>query len=261
MRHAAEHLTPMTLEMGGKSPVIVDEHANLKLAARRIVFGKYINCGQTCVAPDYILCSSKVKDTFLQYVKEEIKRQFGEDPLSNPNYGKIINAKHFDRILGLIEDKKVIVGGNAKKETLQIAPTVMDHVTFEDAVMGEEIFGPIMPVIEYEKLDDALDQINARPHPLAFYLFTDSKEIERHVLSRCNFGGGCVNDTIVHLATSEMGFGGVGESGMGQYHGKTGFDTFTHYRSILTKKNWIDVSMRYQPYTDFNNKLLKMFLK
>lgn len=261
MRHAAAHLTPVTLELGGKSPCIVEESANIKLAARRIVFGKYLNCGQTCVAPDYIYCDRKIKDQLLAEIKRQIKRQFRSEPLTNKNYGKIINEKHFDRITKLIDSSKVVFGGKCDHTTLKIEPTVMDHVTFDDAVMQEEIFGPILPILTYDSLDQAIHKINSMPHPLALYVFTSDKTAARKVTARCGFGGGCINDTIIHLATSEMGFGGFGESGMGSYHGKDGFRTFSHYKSIVDKKTWLDLPMRYQPYRKVNEKLIHLFLK
>lgn len=261
MRHAAAHLTPVTLELGGKSPCIVEESANIKLAARRIVFGKYLNCGQTCVAPDYIYCDRKIKYQLLAEIKRQIKRQFRSEPLTNKNYGKIINEKHFDRITKLIDSSKVVFGGKCDRTTLKIEPTVMDHVTFDDAVMQEEIFGPILPILTYDSLDQAIHKINSMPHPLALYVFTSDKTAARKVTARCGFGGGCINDTIIHLATSEMGFGGFGESGMGSYHGKDGFRTFSHYKSIVDKKTWLDLPMRYQPYRKINEKLIHLFLK
>ena len=256
MEKAAKHLTPVTLELGGKSPCIVHSDADLKLAARRIVFGKYLNCGQTCVAPDYILCERSIKDQFVKYVKEEIKRQYAQ-----AEYGKIINRKHFDRVCGLIDPAKVIVGGNSNPETLQIEPTVMDNVTWDDAVMQEEIFGPIMPVLTYDSIDQVIELVNGRDRPLALYIFAKDKKVIRKVTGRCAYGGGCVNDVVIHLATSSMGFGGVGESGMGSYHGKVGFDSFTHYKSIVDKKTWLDLPMRYQPYSKLYDKMIHLFLK
>ena len=261
MRSAAEHLTPVTLELGGKSPCIVDQTADIRLAARRIVFGKYLNCGQTCVAPDYVYCHRSVKDQLIKEVQKQIRRQYGKQPLHSSDYGKIINEKHFDRILGLIDEKKVVHGGGSDRSTLRIEPTVMDNVTFSDAVMQEEIFGPVMPILVFDSLDEVIRRINSMPHPLALYIFTSDKKAARKVTARCGFGGGCINDTIIHLATSEMGFGGFGESGMGAYHGKTGFDTFTHYKSIVDKKTWIDLPMRYQPYRKGAEKLVRFFLK
>ena len=261
LRKASGHLTPVTLELGGKSPCIVDESADIPLSAKRIVFGKYLNCGQTCVAPDYVLCQESVKEKFLQEVLKEITKQFGEDPLSNPDYGKIINKKHFDRILPLIDQKKVLRGGEGKEETLQIAPTVMDNVTWDDAVMGQEIFGPVMPVLTYKTLEEVIDTVNAHMHPLALYIFSSDKKAIKRVTAETGFGGGCVNDTIIHLATSAMPFGGFGESGMGGYHGKAGFETFSHYKSIVDKKTWLDLPMRYQPYKGLYDKLIHFFLK
>lgn len=261
MRNAAEYLTPVTLELGGKSPCIVDQTADIKLAAKRIVFGKYLNCGQTCVAPDYVYCHCSVKDKLIKEVQKQIRRQYGKQPLRNSDYGKIINEKHFDRILGLIDEQKVVHGGDSERSALRIEPTVMDNVSFSDAVMQEEIFGPVMPVLTFDSLDEAIRRINSMPHPLALYLFTSDKKAAGKVTARCGFGGGCINDTIIHLATSEMGFGGFGESGMGAYHGKTGFDTFTHYKSIVDKKTWIDLPMRYQPYRKRNEKMVRFFLK
>ena len=261
MRNAAEHLTPVTLELGGKSPCIVDKSANIKLAARRIVFGKYLNCGQTCVAPDYIYCHRSVKDRLVKEVQKQIQKQYGKQPLRNPNYGKIINEKHFNRLLGLIDKNKTVHGGGSDRHALRIEPTVLDNVTFADAVMQEEIFGPIMPILIFDNLDEAIRNINAMPHPLALYLFTSDKAAAKKVTSRCGFGGGCINDTIIHLATTEMGFGGFSESGMGSYHGKVGFDTFSHYKSIVDKKTWIDLPMRYQPYRKLHEKMIRFFLK
>ena len=262
MRHAAENLTPSVLELGGKSPCIVDSSANIKLAAKRIVFGKYLNCGQTCVAPDYILCQHTIKDKFIQEVIQQIKIQFTENPLENPDYGKIINEKHFIRIKDLIDKDKVVYGGNYNSSTLQIEPTVMADITWEDNVMQEEIFGPIMPILTFENTEEIYLLLQNKPKPLAFYIFSNNQEQINELTERCSFGGGCINDTIIHLATSEMGFGGVGESGMGAYHGKTGFDAFSHYKSIVDKKTWIDLPMRYQPYNRrFFEKLLHLFLK
>ncbi len=262
LRKCAEHLTPAVLELGGKSPCIVDSTAKIKLAAKRIVFGKFLNCGQTCVAPDYILCDKSIKDELVAEIKKQIKKQYGESPLENPDYGKIVNEKHFDRICGLIDEKKVVIGGKSNKATLQIEPTVMDDVTFEDAVMGEEIFGPVLPVLTYNKLSDVVTLLQGKDKPLALYIFSENRKNIKTITRRLSYGGGCVNDCVIHLATSEMGFGGVGESGMGAYHGKTGFDAFSHTKSIVDKKTFMDLPMRYQPYDrKINGKLLKMFLR
>ena len=253
---AARHLTPTTLELGGKSPCIVDRSANLRLAARRIVFGKFLNCGQTCVAPDYLLVHASVKEQFLGYLVEEIHRQY-----DHAETGRIVNRRHFDRLMGLIDPEKVIIGGQGDLLTLKIRPTVMDHVTWDDAVMQEEIFGPILPVLTFESIEEVIATVNNREKPLALYVYAQDRAFVRAVTARCIYGGGCVNDCIIHLASSHLGFGGVGESGMGAYHGKTGFDTFTHYKSIVDKKTWLDLPMRYQPYTKICERLIRLFLR
>ncbi len=262
LRKCAEHLTPAVLELGGKSPCIVDSSAKIKLAAKRIVFGKYLNCGQTCVAPDYILCDKSVKDELVSEIKKQIKKQYGENPLENPDYGKIVNEKHFERICGLIDGKKVVIGGKTDSRTLRIEPTVMDNVTFDDSVMGEEIFGPVLPVLTYDKFSDIEKILRGKDKPLALYIFSENRKNIKEITRKLSFGGGCVNDVVIHLATSEMGFGGVGESGMGAYHGKTGFEAFCHTKSIVDKKTFMDLPMRYQPYNrGIYGKLLKMFLR
>ena len=261
MTKAAKHLTPVTLELGGKSPCIVDHTAKLDLAAKRLVFGKLLNCGQTCVAPDYLLIERSVKDQFLGYVRKWIAAMYGENALTNDGYVKMINQKHFDRVCGLIDPAKVVIGGGSDPATLKIQPTVMDNVTPEDAVMQEEIFGPVLPVLTFDTIEEAEAFVRARPHPLALYLFTESKAVKERFLRRVSFGGGCINDTIIHLATSRMGFGGVGNSGMGSYHGKKSFDTFSHEKSIVDKSTWMDLPMRYAPYSELGNKLIRMFMK
>lgn len=262
LRHTAENLTPAILELGGKSPCIIDSSAKIRLAAKRVVFGKYLNCGQTCVAPDYILCHKDIKDEFVKEVKIQIEKQYGKNPLENSDYGKIINQKHFERVSSLINAEKVVHGGKTNPQTQQIEPTVLDNVTWEDAVMQEEIFGPIMPILTFENLDQVIADLQKKQKPLALYFFSQNKKNIKAVTEKVSYGGGCINDTIIHLATSEMGFGGVGESGMGSYHGKTGFDAFSHTKSIVDKKTWMDLPMRYQPYDrKINGKLLKMFLK
>lgn len=262
LRRCAERLTPAVLELGGKSPCIVDESAKIPLAAKRIVFGKLLNCGQTCVAPDYILCHTSVKDSLVGEIVKQIKLQYGVDPLKNSDYGKIINEKHFDRLMGLIDGSKVVFGGKSDREALRICPTVMDNVTWDDAVMGEEIFGPILPVLTYDDFDTAINELKTKEKPLALYLFSENKNHTEKVTRELSYGGGCINDVVIHLATSEMGFGGVGESGMGCYHGRDGFDAFTHYKSIVDKKTWLDLPMRYQPYTSkLYGWLLRAFLR
>ena len=261
MEKASAHLTPVTLELGGKSPCIVDHTANIPLTARRLVFGKYLNCGQTCVAPDYVLVEKPVKEKLLTCIKEEIRRMFGEHPLENPDYGKMINQKHFDRVCGLIDPMKLVAGGQVQEDALRIAPTVLADVTAEDPVMQEEIFDPVLPVIPVKDIEEAIRFVQERPKPLALYVFTEDKRTEQRVLTETSYGGGCINDTIIHLATSEMGFGGVGNSGMGSYHGKKSFDLFSHEKSIVKKSTWMDLPMRYQPYTGWKEKLVRMFVR
>ena len=277
MEKASKHLTPVTLELGGKSPCIVDETANLKLAARRIVFGKYLNLGQTCVAPDYILVHESVKDKLMLLLQEEIRRQFGEHPLANPNYGHIINRKHYDRLCKMLMGETVLgAGGITYVEPAEstsdmipdhlfdpdrhkIAPVVLT-ANPQSKCMQEEIFGPILPVISYKTRQEVMDFVEFHPRPLALYLFSEDKQWQQQVLGRLRFGGGCINDVVIHLATTAMPFGGVGESGMGSYHGKYGFDTFTHYKSIVDKKTWLDLPMRYQPYCDWKDAMIRRFL-
>ena len=261
MRKAAEHLTPVTLELGGKSPCIVEKTAKISLAARRIVFGKFLNCGQTCVAPDYILCDESIRESLVSAIKKEITLQFGSKSLENPDYGKIVNEKHFNRLKGLINKEKTVWGGKSDEKEQRIEPTVMIDVSWEDSVMGEEIFGPILPILTYKTLDEAVLVIESHPHPLALYCFTEDRRVKERILKKCRFGGGCINDVVIHLATSEMPFGGVGESGMGSYHGRAGFEEFSHTRSIVDKKTWMDMPVRYQPYTGLKEKLLRLFLR
>ena len=261
MRKAAEHLTPVSLELGGKSPCIVDSTAKLDLAAKRLAFGKLLNCGQTCVAPDYLLIDRKVKDEFLALLKKHITAMIGEDALKNEKYVRMISRRHYDRVLGLIDPEKVVYGGKGDEATLHIQPTIMDGVTGNDPVMQEEIFGPILPVIAYDTMDEAIAFISSREHPLALYLFSEDKAVQEHFLRAVPFGGGCINDTIIHLATSRMGFGGVGHSGMGSYHGVRSFKTFSHEKSIVNKSTWMDLPVRYMPYSPLKDKLLRIFLR
>ncbi len=256
LRQAAEHLTPVVLELGGKSPCIVDSSADISLAAKRIVFGKFLNCGQTCVAPDYILCDASIKERLVAELRKQITAQYGDAPLENPDCGRIINRKHFDRICALGE------GPANDPQQLKIAPTVLDKAAWDSPAMQEEIFGPILPVLTYENFEDIFKMLQDKPKPLALYLFSSSRTHIRAVTNRLRYGGGCINDVIVHLATSQMGFGGVGESGMGAYHGKAGFDAFSHQKSILDKKTWLDLPMRYQPYRrKIFGKMLRFFLR
>ena len=260
MEKASVHLTPVTLELGGKSPCIVDRSADLKTAAARIAFGKFLNVGQTCVAPDYLIVHEDIKDVYLARLVEAIHQQYGEKPLGTADYGRIINDKHFQRLLGLMESGTIYAGGQ-HDGSRRIEPTVITDITLDSPIMREEIFGPLLPVLTFRETADIYPIVAANPTPLAFYLFTTDKAQEHELTRRISFGGGCINDTIIHLATTEMGFGGVGESGMGSYHGQAGFDTFTHYKSMVNKANWIDLNMRYQPYSEWKDKLVRMFLK
>ncbi|MDY3765997.1 MAG: aldehyde dehydrogenase [Lachnospiraceae bacterium] len=261
MEKAAAHLTPVTLELGGKSPCIVDHTADLRLAAKRIVFGKFLNCGQTCVAPDYLLVQEDVKVELTHYLIKYMKKMYGTHPLENEKYPKMINQKHFDRVCGLMSGMEILAGGTSDRKTLKIAPTLLDHVTENDPVMQEEIFGPVLPILTFRNFEEAVQFVQKREKPLALYLFTNDKETENRVLRDLSFGGGCINDTIIHLATSYLGFGGVGESGMGSYHGKNSFLTFSHQKSVVKKYNWIDLPMRYQPYSSWKERMVRMFLK
>ena len=317
MSKAAEHLTPVTLELGGKSPVIVDSTADIRVSARRIVFGKFLNCGQTCVAPDYVLAHTGIIDRFIEMCKEETLLMYGFDALANDNYGHIINRKHFDRLSALIDGCRlagngqnghegICFGGRTDPDRLKIEPTIVrlspeiigssgrhgfpsgndipgstdfadigsgnnaDHTAGQsavagmdgqEAVMADEIFGPLLPVIPYSDINDAVEYIDRNPRPLATYIFTGDRYLKRDLLRRVHFGGGCINDTIIHLATEEMPFGGVGESGMGRYHGRYGFETFSHLKSIVDKPTWLDLPMRYQPFTPLKDRLIRTFLK
>lgn len=257
---AAENVTPVTLELGGKSPCIVDETANIPLAAKRIVFGKFLNLGQTCVAPDYVMCAESVHDKFVAEVKKQIAIQLGTNPLQNKAYGKIINEMHFNRVRALIDENKVVCGGQVDEQTLKIEPTVLDGVAFDDEVMQEEIFGPLLPVITYRDENEITEYVSSHDSPLALYIFSSNKKRIRRLTSVLGFGGGCINDVIIHLATSNMPFGGFGASGLGSYHGKASFETFTHYKSIVNKSTALDLPMRYQPYKKSNDKIVKFFL-
>ena len=269
MEKAARHLTPVTLELGGKSPVIVDETADMEVSAARIVFGKFLNCGQTCVAPDYVLVHRSVMDRFLEACGREITRMYGTDPVSAPDYGKIVNRKHFDRLCGMMKEveRNCVFGGLSDAGRLKISPSVYNMGDIaglscgNPQIMQEEIFGPLMPVLAYDDLEEVIRYVDSRPRPLAVYVFTRKAGNRKLLTERLHFGGGCVNDTIIHLASGHLPFGGVGESGMGHYHGKFGFETFSHLKSIVDKPFRPDLPMRYRPYTAAREKIIRLFMK
>ena len=260
MKAAAEKLIPVTLELGGKSPCIVEKTADIKLATRRIAFGRILNSGQTCIAPDYILVEKEIKEQFIEELKKNIIKMVGENPLENKEYPKLIGEKQFNKVKDMIVEKEVIYGGKCNEKTLKIEPTIL-KCTYKSKAMEEEIFGPLFPIIEFTKIDEIIKYITSNPKPLALYLFTNNKKLQKRILREVPFGGGCINDTIMHIASHSMPFGGVGNSGMGSYHGKYSFDTFTHYKSIIKKSNLIDMPMRYHPYKESNYKMIKWFLK
>jgi len=248
MKTAAEHLTPVTLELGGKSPCLVEPDIHVEHSAKRIIWGKFINAGQTCIAPDYLLVHRSIKEELVQAMKAGLREFYGVNPTESSDYARIVSEKHFNRLREFLNNGKIIAGGETNAETRYIAPTLLEAVSWEDPVMQEEIFGPILPILEYEDLDSAIAQINAYPKPLALYLFSQDKNKQQKVLQETSAGGVTINDTIIHIASTELPFGGVGESGMGAYHGKASFDTFTHYKSVTNRKFWLDIPLRYPPY-------------
>lgn len=260
MEKAALHFTPVTLEMGGKSPCIVDETADIPLAAKRIVFGKFLNSGQTCVAPDYLYCHSSIKNQLIEEIKKQIILQYTVDPIGNPNYPRLISEKQFDSVIRLIRADRLAFGGKSNRVKLKIEPTIVE-ASLSDEIMQTEIFGPVLPVVTFDNLEEVVKHVNSHGRPLALYVFSKNKENQDLIMDRCEFGGGCINDTIVHIATSHMGFGGLKSSGIGAYHGKAGFDAFTHYKSIVDKKTWLDMPMRYQPYSKIKYSIIKKVLK
>jgi aldehyde dehydrogenase (NAD+) len=258
MEAAAKNLTPVTLELGGKSPCIIDENVNIEVAARRITWGKFMNSGQTCIAPDYLLVHKNIKEDLLKYIKQSLQEFYGKNPLESPDYGRIIGKKHYQKLTELLTGN-IIIGGETDEDKLYIAPTVIDCVKWEDEVMQDEIFGPILPVIEYSDLDAVISQINSRPKPLALYVFSQNQNLVDKVISETSSGSVCINDTIKQVAESSLPFGGVGDSGIGSYHGKASFDTFTHYKSILQRPFYIDVKVLYPPYEGKLSLLKKLF--
>jgi aldehyde dehydrogenase (NAD+) len=260
MEAAAKHLTPVTLELGGKSPCIVDQETNLHYTVKRIAWGKFFNAGQTCIAPDYCLVHAAIKEAFLKEMIRTLLSFYGEDPSRSPDYARIINEKHFQRLERLLNDGEKVFGGRRDRTTLYMAPTLIDRVTLEDNIMKEEIFGPLLPVMSYDHLDDAITIVNSLPRPLALYYFSDNKAHQQKALSEMTSGGGCINDTVSHIGSQTMPFGGVGNSGMGAYHGRYSFDTFSHPRGILKRSNLFDMALRYPPYKN-NVKILKWLFR
>ncbi|MBN4002578.1 MULTISPECIES: aldehyde dehydrogenase [unclassified Nostoc] len=248
MAAAAKYLTPVTLELGGKSPCIVDTDINLEHTVRRITWGKFINAGQTCIAPDYLLVNKTIKKDLIDGLEKSLKEFYGENPVNSPDYARIISQKHFDRLVSFLKDGEVIIGGENQPSERYIAPTLIDNVSLEDSVMQEEIFGPILPMIEYTDIAEAIALINSRPKPLALYLFSQDKNLQKQVLQETSSGGVCINDTVMQVGVSSLPFGGVGDSGIGNYHGKASFDTFSHKKSVLQNSFWLDLKWRYAPY-------------
>lgn len=260
MKSASKNLTPVTLELGGKSPCIVHEDANIKLAAKRIAWGKFMNAGQTCVAPDYLYLHQNIRNKFLIHFSEAIKDLYGERPLNNPNYTRIVSKIHFNRLQSFLNNGEIIIGGATNEEGLTIEPTVLTNITWDDPVMQDEIFGPILPVLEYGHLSDVSEGIHNHPNPLALYLFSENDNVQQEVLNSISFGGGCINDTVYHMVSPYLPFGGVGSSGIGSYHGKGSFDTFSHQKSVLKQTTLFDIPVRYPNVKD-GLKKIKLFLK
>lgn len=250
MEAAARHLTPVTLELGGKSPCIVDKDADLHIAARRIVWGKLVNCGQTCVAPDYLFLHNDVKERFIELFKQEVAKQYGKEPMQSPDYPRIINQKHFDRLSAMLADGTILMGGTVVREQRYIAPTLITNVRQDSPLLTDEIFGPILPVIPFDDIDDCVEYINNRPTPLALYYFSQSKKQARYIVNHTESGGVCINDTVVHVANSRLPFGGVGASGMGRYHGKYSFETFSHAKSVMKTSTRLYLDIKFAPYLD-----------
>jgi aldehyde dehydrogenase (NAD+) len=248
MAAAAKHLTPVTLELGGKNPCIVDDTANLDKAARRIAWGKFVNAGQTCIAPDFVLAEKSIKAALLARLATAVEAFYRPDPKMSPDFGRIVNDHHFQRLVALLSDGRIVTGGGTDAAQRYIAPTIVEDVSWDHAVMQEEIFGPILPVLEFEDLETAMTVLEAKPKPLALYAFSESRDRQEQMLRRLSSGGACINDTLAQLLNLRLPFGGVGESGMGSYHGKAGFDTFSHCKSVVRRSTWADPGMRYPPY-------------
>jgi aldehyde dehydrogenase (NAD+) len=245
---AAEYMTPVTLELGGKNPCIIDETANIKLAAKRIVWGKFMNAGQTCIAPDYLLVQGKVKSELVEHLKIEIINAYSDNPELSPDYTRIVNSRNWERLVKLIEPEKVLFGGQTNSEDCYLSPTLIDETTFESPLMKEEIFGPLLPILSYENESELETTISKYDKPLSLYVFTTKNKFAEKIIQKFSFGGGCINDTVIHFSNNRLPFGGVGHSGIGAYHGKMSFDTFSHKKAIVKKGNWLDLPMRYAPY-------------
>lgn len=260
MEAAAKNLVPVTLELGGKSPAIVDSSANLDLAAKRIVWGKFLNAGQTCIAPDYVLVDSSIYDELVKKIKAVLKQFYNNSAVDSNDYGKIVNERQFDRLASIIEQEQdhILYGGHYQKDSLFIEPTLIEASSWENSAMQDELFGPLLPIMSYDIISDAIQMVREHPKPLSLYIFTEDKNIEKQVLSQISFGGGCVNDTISHTANHHMPFGGVGHSGMGAYHGKYSFELFTHSKSILKKSTRFDIGIIFPPYGNKLNLIRKL---
>lgn len=258
---AAKKLVPTTLELGGKSPVIVTENADLDLASRRIVWGKFLNAGQTCVAPDYVYVHESVHETLLEKLQSAVTDQLGENPKASKSFGRIVNRKNCERLVGLLDPKKVLRGGEFDLEDLYLAPTILDGVSWHDGIMQEEIFGPLLPILKYRNLEDAYREIQRRPKPLAAYLFSRNSKEQQVFSETLSFGGGCINDVVVHLGHLELPFGGVGQSGQGRYHGEFSFQTFSHMKSVMSRSGFLDLSVRYPPYDEKKLRLLRAIFR
>lgn len=249
MQAAAKHLTPVTLELGGKSPCVIEPDINVDYTAKRIVWGKFINAGQTCIAPDYLLINQAIKAPLLERMQHWIQTFYGDNPAQSSDYGRIINDRHFQRLSGFLDRGQILTGGDTNPQERYIAPTLIDNISWQDPIMEDEIFGPILPILAYENLSEAIVQINQRPKPLALYFFSKNEGKQAQVLSQTSSGGVCLNDTVMQVGVTTLPFGGVGDSGLGQYHGKASFDTFSHNKSVLKKSFWLDLDWRYAPYT------------
>ncbi len=260
MEKASKHLTPTTLELGGKSPCIVDKDANIKVSARRITFGKFLNAGQTCIAPDYLFVHKDIKDVFVKEMINSIKEFYSEESINSKDYGRIINQTHFFRLRKMLDDGKIIYGANYDEKEKYISPTLIEDILPDSELLSEEIFGPILPIISFENIDTLIQELKVKPKPLALYVFSQSKKIQDKIIENISSGGVCVNDTIMHIVPQSLPFGGVGNSGMGSYHGRKSFKTFSHERSILNRKTWLDLALRYPPFTESKKKIVKKVL-